>query len=344
MLLIRSNSAPPATRAMRSGPLSHILRWSRKPRSLGSLLLIALGVSPLFAQTAVSRPHVYGIAHVAIYASNFARARTFYKKFLGFDEPFTLKRSDGSDWIAFMKVNDQQYLEVSSGAPAGDRALGHFALYTDDAAAMRAFLASRGVRHLGELHRGNIGNDFFSLRDPDGHLIEIVQYQPESWTGQDRGAHLSPNRISSHIMQLGLRVGAPNPTLKFFTELLGFEELSRGTLNGGQAASITLRVPDGTDRIELLLYRDLPVTVQQSIQDRIYFERRDVAKAVAELQVRNVFNSMLFPNGIPFASNNARQAALYDPDGTLVEIAEPLLPSSAPIPASAAFTPSPSSK
>jgi catechol 2,3-dioxygenase-like lactoylglutathione lyase family enzyme len=310
-------------------------RLRRKPsgKRLFELSMIVLLVCPLLAQVP-SRPHLYGIAHVAIHSGNLDRSRAFYEKFLGFEEPFTLKRSDGGEGIAFIKVNDEQYLEISPDTLHAGHEFDHFAFYTDDAAGMASFLSSRGVAVLGKVHRGNIGNDFFSVRDPDGHLIEIVQYQPDSWTGLDRGAHTRPTRISNHIMQVGIRVGAASPTLKFYTKILGLEEASRkGPIDTPD--SITLRMPDGRDSIELLLYRNVPPAAQPGMQERIYLERSDLAKAIAELRARNAFNAFLYPNGPPFATNDMRQAALYDPDGTLISIAAPPPPEGRPFPASA---------
>jgi len=44
-----------------------------------------------------TRPRVLGVAHMALYVSDLQASRAFYKDFLGFAEPFVLKRDDGSD-------------------------------------------------------------------------------------------------------------------------------------------------------------------------------------------------------------------------------------------------------
>src|SRR5688500_1000879 len=64
------------------------------------------------AASAAGTPRILGIAHMALFVSDLGKARAFYEGFLGFDEPFALKRDDGSDRIAFVKVNDQQYIEL----------------------------------------------------------------------------------------------------------------------------------------------------------------------------------------------------------------------------------------
>ena len=76
--------------------------------------------------TLPKRPKILGLAHVAFYVRDLAKARTFYKDFLGFDEePFTLKKNDGAERIVFIKINDRQYLELFAEDPKNDGRLNH---------------------------------------------------------------------------------------------------------------------------------------------------------------------------------------------------------------------------
>jgi Glyoxalase/Bleomycin resistance protein/Dioxygenase superfamily len=69
--------------------------------------------SPLFAQQAVQRPKILGVAHMAVYVKDLTKTRQFYEDFLGFGEPFTLPaKGGGGVRIAFIKVNDHQYFEI----------------------------------------------------------------------------------------------------------------------------------------------------------------------------------------------------------------------------------------
>jgi catechol 2,3-dioxygenase-like lactoylglutathione lyase family enzyme len=285
------------------------------------LLILLLTSCALFAQVSPERPRILGIAHVAVHTSDFGKTRVFYQDFLGFAEAFTLKRPDSTDCIAYIKVNDRQYVELSSDQQAANQ-LNHFALYTDNAAGMRDYLVRRGIKVLGPVHKGNIGNDFFSVRDPDGHLLEIVQYQRDSWTGQDQGAHMPAGRISDHIAQIGIRVGAEKPTLQFYQEIFGLVELSSGKASATQNGWINLRVPDGTDTINFLLYRNLSPMLQPSVHEYVRFARSDVPKAISELQVRSALHSTWYQGSIPFPTNQT-QFGLFDPDGTLIEITQP---------------------
>jgi catechol-2,3-dioxygenase len=52
------------------------------------------------------RPRILGVAHMALYVSDLQKARAFYKDLLGYEEPYTLKREDGSDRIAHPSITD----------------------------------------------------------------------------------------------------------------------------------------------------------------------------------------------------------------------------------------------
>lgn len=121
------------------------------------------------------RPRVLGIAHMAISVGDLDKARAYYKDFLGFSEPFSLTNPDGSVSLAFIKVNDYQYIEVSPGLKPGDDRLKHIALYTDEAERMRVYLASRGVTVPDSVPKGRSGNLNFNIKDADGTRAELME-------------------------------------------------------------------------------------------------------------------------------------------------------------------------
>src|ERR1700730_11042805 len=96
----------------------------------------------------VQRPRILGVAHMALYVGDLAKYRAFYKDFLGYDEPYSLKQKGGTaDRIAFIKINEQQYLELFAEEPQhNDGQLNHISFYTDNAKAMRDYLAARAVK------------------------------------------------------------------------------------------------------------------------------------------------------------------------------------------------------
>ena len=73
---------------------------------LAALCLLPRGL-PLRAADTPTRPKILGIAHMAFYVSDLAKARAFWTDLLGYQEVFHLNRA-GSDEvrIAFIKIND----------------------------------------------------------------------------------------------------------------------------------------------------------------------------------------------------------------------------------------------
>ena len=146
--------------------------------SKSSLFVLAL----LFPSVALAqsktpaRPAIIGISHIALYCHDIDKSREFYKDFLGFAEPYSLKNPDGSLRLTFIKINDRQFVELFPEKEAGSDRLYHVALETDDAEAMRQYLASQGVKVPTETPKGRIGNANFFITDPDGRTVEIVQY------------------------------------------------------------------------------------------------------------------------------------------------------------------------
>lgn len=122
------------------------------------ILLAFLAIS-LTAQTPAKRPKILGVAHIALWVADLAKSRAFYKDFLGFDEPYSLKRDDGTESMGFIKINENQYIELTPGnRTRGDGQLNHFSFYTDDAKALRDYLASRGVKVPDTVGKGRLRN------------------------------------------------------------------------------------------------------------------------------------------------------------------------------------------
>lgn len=303
-------------------------------------LLAWLIVVPIScAQAAVKRPKILGIAHVAFYVSNLPATRTYYKDFLGFGEPYDLKNNDGSVRTAFIKINDYQYLELSSQPPCGDGMLNRIAFYTDNAEQLRRYLISRGVQAPSEVSKGQTGDRNFMVKDPDGHIVEFVEYQPDGWAMKDRGKDMPSSRVSDHIMHTGFTVGALARSREFYADVLGFKEFWRGSSNGVTLSSVDLRVPDGKDYVELMLYKRLPPQEKRGGANHISLLTPNIFKTVAKLRSRAAALNYTRKIEIQVGHNRQRQANFFDPDGTRTELMEPFTidgkatpPSTAPPP------------
>jgi catechol 2,3-dioxygenase-like lactoylglutathione lyase family enzyme len=284
-------------------------------------------------------PRILGVAHMALYVSDLGKARAFYEDFLGFEEAYKLPRPDGTDRIAFIKINDEQYLELFAEAPRDDGRLNHIAFYTDDAEGLRRRLAARGVKVPTTVGKGKIGNTQFGVIDPDGHNVEITQYQPDGWTAREKGKFMPGTRIAPHVAHLGVLVGALDPSLDFYRGVLGFHETWRGGPSSRQLSWVNLRVPDGDDYLELMLYDELPPPDQRGGKNHVCLVVPDVPEAVARLETRP--SRKLYPRTIEVkvGVNRKRQANLFDPDGTRIELMEPTTIDGKPTPPSTAPPP-----
>ena len=287
----------------------------------------------------VARPRILGVAHAAFYVSDLNKARNFYEDFLGFQEPFVVKRDDGSIRIAFVKIDDNQYIELFTDPPKQDGQLNHVAIYTENAQHMRDYLGLHQVKVPATVARGKAGNYNFTITDPDGHGLEIVQYEQDSWTGKNRGKFLPPTRISSRIMHVGFLVRDLDSTMRFYRDLLGFKEFWRGSSNGAELSWVNMRVPDGDDYIEFMLYTASPSAQERGVKNHISLEVPEMQKAVRDLESRPASKFYSREIKIQVGKNRKRQANLFDPDGTRVELVEPNTIDGVPAPSSMAPPP-----
>src|SRR4051794_14820376 len=104
-------------------------------KPMRTLTIVAMGACLAFAAPAQEfrRPKITGVAHIALAVHDIEKARTFYKDFLGYGEPFKLDNPDGSLSMAFIKVNDRQYIELSPEKSANTDRLLHISIEVEDA-------------------------------------------------------------------------------------------------------------------------------------------------------------------------------------------------------------------
>lgn len=304
-----------------------------------AMFAVLSGVAALLAAEEVSRPRVLGVAHMALYVSDLQKARKFYEDFLGYQEPYTLKREDGSVRIAFVKINEDQYLELFREDAKQDGQLNHIAFYTESAGGMREYLGSRGVKVPEKVGKGKIGNANFSVVDPDGHTVEIVQYEPDSWTRQAQGKYLPETRIATRMMHVGVTVRKLGASMNFYGGILGFGEFWRGSSSGTTLSWVNVRVPDGSAYLELMLYAKPQDARELGVKNHICLMTPDIEKAVAKLKERTATAGYTQAIEIKVGKNGKRQANLFDPDGTRVELMEPNTFDGKPVPSSTAPPP-----
>ena len=188
---------------------------------------------------------------------------------------------------------------------------------------MRRYLASRGVKVPERTPKGRIGNSNFNIKDPDGHTVEIVEYEPDGWSMRDKGLAVSDARISQRILHVGILVGDLEKSQHFYGELLGFQETWRGASRTSDTLSwVNTRVPDGDDYIEFMLYERKPAPDERGGKHHLCLEVEDIEHALNRLEARPYRQAYTRPLEIKTGVNRKRQLNIYDPDGTRVELME----------------------
>lgn len=308
-----------------------------------ALPMLGALIPAFLAADALPRPKVLGVAHMAIYVKDLEKTRKFYQEFLGFGEPFTLpnKAGDGVR-IAFIKVNDHQYFEIFNEADRGEGQLNHISFYTDDADRMYAYLKSKDVAVMGDkgsVGKGQTKNKNFNVKDPDGHIVEIVEYQPDGWTARETGKFMPSTRISDRILHVGVLVGDLDKSTAFYGGILGFKEFWRGGGSPKMLSWVNMRPAEGADYLEFMLYDKLPGPDGRGGKNHASLMVPDVDKALEELKKRAAKAGYEKEMTIQTGVNRKRQINLFDPDGTRIELMEPNTVDGKPVPSSTAPAP-----
>jgi lactoylglutathione lyase len=297
--------------------------------------LIGLAMSAALFAADPPRPKILGLARASFYVTDITKARAFYQDFLGFAEIKPVASNEQAP--PYIKINESQYVELRAGQPQPIDKLDRTAFYTESASKMRAYLASKGVKVPAAPVRDPMGDLSFAVVDPDGHTIEFVEYLKDSATAREQYNRLASTQISVHMTHAGVNVGSLSRAEKFYVDILGFRETWRGSNTGEKLSWINLRVPDGEDYIEFMLYDTLPAENQRGSRHHICLVVPEMKAAVATLEQRSAkYAGKIEPKvGI----NRRRQLNLFDPDGTRTELMEPDTIDGVPTPSSKAAPP-----
>lgn len=267
------------------------------------------------APSAPARPHIAGIAHVTIQTSDLAKARAFYGDLLGFPE-IGARRPDAAIYF----VNDRQRLIIRDGLPPSRDERFIAVGYQADLTAMRAHLAARGATPGDAAPDGDAGGTRIQVTDPDGHAIQFVEL-----SASGRGRAATPDRrISRRILHTGWTVRDGAAADRFYKDTLGFSETWRGGRPEGTTSWINMRVPDGTDYLEYMLYPGAPPDRRQlGSAHHVALLVSDIQQALETVRARTKPDDRNHRANPSIGVNNRWQLNLFDPDGTRVEFMEP---------------------
>ena len=187
--------------------------------------------------------------------------------------------------------------------------------------------------------KGQTRNSNFNVNDPDGHIVEIVQYEPDSWTSREKGKFMPDTRISTHMTHFGILIGPLAAANAFYHDILGMTETWRGSSSPKELSWVNMKVPDGTDYMEYMLYSTEQTKAQRGTKNHICLVVPDMPKAIATLEARPARKDYTRKVEFQVGKNNKRLANLYDPDGTRVELMEPDTVDGKPTPPSTAPAP-----
>ena len=130
---------------------------------------------------------IASLGHAAINVKNLDKSLAFYTSVLEFPEMLRLHNDDGSTWLVYLRITDDQYLELFPGAeqdkaPASWHANGvtHLCLTVVDIENVVKRLAGKGIKMLMPVKDGLDGNRQAWIEDPDGNRIELMEMMPGS--------------------------------------------------------------------------------------------------------------------------------------------------------------------
>jgi catechol 2,3-dioxygenase-like lactoylglutathione lyase family enzyme len=296
----------------------------RAPSSLvfSAVVFLFASSTPLFAAVPsahAERPPIIGVAHIGLKTGDLAASRKFYGHDLGFDQPFEVDKPSGGLMLIYFKVNDHQFIEIfpELKTPTEDR-LSHIAFETTDARKLRDYLAANGVKVPDTLKPGLDGNLSFMIQDPDGHMVEFVQYIPGSLHSRNFGENRPATRISKRIIHVGVTVKDRSASDRLYKDILGFHAIWHGGRTDDKTDWVDMRVPDGTDWLEYMLNVNNPSPRTLGVMHHMALGVPSVKAGYETVVARG-----LKPAEPKIGRDGKWQLNLYDPDGTRVELMEP---------------------
>lgn len=268
------------------------------------------------------RPPIIGVAHAAFFTKDLEHTRSYLKNFLGYDETITLKNAEGKISLSIFKINDRQYIEIFPERVVKSNRMYHFAIETTDAEAMRLYLKAQGFKVPDHTPKGRTGNFNYFVTDPNGTICEIVQYGSDGMMAANKGKDLSGDRIANRMSHIGFMVPDVDEAMQFYCGVLGFKEVWRGGSDPGKVKWVHLRVPEGDETIELMLYDKEPTWERMGSMNHICLEVKDVYKAETILSERPQPGEVRSPTSPKTGFNKKRQINYYLIDDTRIEIME----------------------
>lgn len=146
-------------------------------------------------QSADSRRHgqkddfmkgISSLGHIGIKVKDIDKSIAFYTEMMGFPEMFRLHRDDGRVRLVYLRITDDQYLEIFPEA-VQDRApepetngINHFCLIVENIEEVVRQLSGKGITLYHPLKTGADNNRQAWIQDPDGNRVELMEMAPNA--------------------------------------------------------------------------------------------------------------------------------------------------------------------
>ena len=129
---------------------------------------------------------ITSIGHVALKVKDIEKSLAFYTEKLGFSEMFRLNHEDGRVWLVYLRITDDQYLEifpeaVQDSAPDPEtNGINHFCLIVENIEKVIRQLSEKDVPLHRPVKTGADHNRQAWIRDPDGNRVELMEFGPDA--------------------------------------------------------------------------------------------------------------------------------------------------------------------
>jgi catechol 2,3-dioxygenase-like lactoylglutathione lyase family enzyme len=281
--------------------------FGERMRKVICCALFALATT--FAPGADKRPKITGIDHVDFYTTSPEANARLYMQLLGLMSGEPLEQGQTQRFL----VGEQFVGYRPASNPSATDRMDHVAFATDNCAALRNYLAAKGLKVPESLSHLKEEPSFF-VKDAEGHKIEFVERRIA-----DTGITGKP--VSRHIIHAGFIVHDRAAEDHFYRDILGFHLYWQGGMQTGKNDWVAMQVPDGTDWLEYMLNVE-PNADQHTmgVMNHISLGVRDIKGAQAKLESHG-----WKPHGEEKAQmgrDGKWQLNLYDPDFTRIELME----------------------
>ena len=129
---------------------------------------------------------IKGVAHNALKVKDMDRSLHFYCDVVGLKKAFDINDDEGKPWIIYLKISDNQFLELFYGGTDENEVkfdivgYHHLCLEVDDIYDIAEKIQAKGYKLDNPPAQGKDLSYNFWVTDPDGNKVEFVQLNLES--------------------------------------------------------------------------------------------------------------------------------------------------------------------